>query len=153
MVDASNAVELDAAATLLLPLGRRCDCCRGCCWCFFPPAPEPSPGERFDGEYRHTRPTVRQREQTGRALEHLTLAMKQPSQEARRRGWRGGMAVVVARGGEEEWCCFDGRPIVGGFGKQDNERRLLLKGQIPKGSYNSIFRANEVSSVLVGVPV
>jgi hypothetical protein len=44
---------------------------------------------RLDGEYRHSIPQVKHREQTGLALEHLTLAKKQPSQDARRRGCRG----------------------------------------------------------------
>ncbi len=43
----------------------------------------------LDGEYRHSIPQARHREHIGRALEHLTLARKQPSQEARSRCWRG----------------------------------------------------------------
>lgn len=42
----------------------------------------------LEGEYRHSIPQARQREHIGRALEHLTLARKHPSHEARRRGWR-----------------------------------------------------------------
>ncbi len=44
---------------------------------------------RLEGEYRHSIPQARQREQIGLAFEHLTFARKQPSQDARRRGWRG----------------------------------------------------------------
>lgn len=43
---------------------------------------------RLEGEYRHSMPHARHREQMGLALEHLTLARKHPSHEARRRGWR-----------------------------------------------------------------
>lgn len=40
----------------------------------------------LDGEYRHSMPQVRHLEQIGLAFEHFTLARKQPSQDARRRG-------------------------------------------------------------------
>lgn len=43
---------------------------------------------RLEGEYRHSMPQAKQREHIGRALEHLTLAKKHPSHEARSRGWR-----------------------------------------------------------------
>ena len=43
----------------------------------------------LEGEYRHSIPQARHREQIGLALEHLTFARKQPSQDARSRGWRG----------------------------------------------------------------
>ena len=151
MVDASNGVELDAAATLLRLLVRRCDCCCcGCCWCFLGPALKPPPGERLDGEYRHTRPTARQREQTGRALEHLTLARKQPSQEARRRGWRGGTVVVAAREGGEWCCCFDVRAMA--WVESENRTRKMVPGKekYSKGSYTSNVWTEEVSRVLVG---
>lgn len=42
-----------------------------------------------DGLYLQSVPQVRQREQIGRALLHLTFARKQPSQLARKRGIRG----------------------------------------------------------------
>lgn len=42
-----------------------------------------------DGLYLHSVPQVRQREQIGRALLHLTFARKQPSQLARKRWIRG----------------------------------------------------------------
>lgn len=42
----------------------------------------------LDGEYRHSMPQARQREHIGLAFEHLTLAKKQPSHDARSRGWR-----------------------------------------------------------------
>lgn len=42
----------------------------------------------LDGEYRQSMPQARQREHIGLAFEHLTLAKKQPSHEARSRGWR-----------------------------------------------------------------
>lgn len=42
----------------------------------------------LDGEYRHSRPQAKHLEHKGLALEHLTLAKKQPSQDARRRGGR-----------------------------------------------------------------
>lgn len=35
----------------------------------------------------------------GRALEHLTLARKHPSQEARRRGFAAGYLLLMFRGG------------------------------------------------------
>lgn len=41
-------------------------------------------------------PQVRHLEHIGLALEHLTLARKQPSQDARRRGWRCLEAVAMA---------------------------------------------------------
>lgn len=40
-------------------------------------------------------PQVRHLEHIGLALEHLTLARKQPSQDARRRGWRCLEAVAM----------------------------------------------------------
>ena len=55
---------------------------------------------RLDGEYRHSIPQVRHREHNGLALEHLTFARKQPSQEARRRGWRGFVEAMI---GERRW--------------------------------------------------
>jgi hypothetical protein len=43
-------------------------------------------------------PQARQREQHGRAFEHLTFARKQPSHDARSRGWRGfPFGVMLAR--------------------------------------------------------
>lgn len=42
----------------------------------------------LEGEYLQSMPQARHLEQIGLALEHLTLARKQPSQDARRRGWR-----------------------------------------------------------------
>lgn len=58
-------------------------------------------------------PQVRHREQMGLDLEHLTLARKQPSQDARIRGWRGlvelGMAtkrdVTKRKKGKEAFLC------------------------------------------------
>ena len=51
-------------------------------------------------------PQVRHLEHIGLALEHLTLARKQPSQDARRRGWRCleavAMAVIGRRSGDIE---------------------------------------------------
>lgn len=41
-------------------------------------------------------PQVRHLEHIGLAFEHLTLARKQPSQDARRRGWRCLVAVAMA---------------------------------------------------------
>jgi hypothetical protein len=49
-----------------------------------------------EGECLQNRPTMRQREQTGRALEHLTLARKHPSQVARRRGFELPMGGDIA---------------------------------------------------------
>lgn len=46
-----------------------------------------------DGLYLQSVPQVRQREQIGRALLHLTFARKQPSQLARKR-WIRGFAVA-----------------------------------------------------------
>lgn len=53
-------------------------------------------------------PQARQREQMGLALEHLTLARKQPSHDALSRGWRGldeldifRTVVVYSRAGAE----------------------------------------------------
>ena len=50
---------------------------------------------RLEGEYRHSIPQVRQREQIGLALEHLTLARKHPSHDARRRGCRGFEVLAI----------------------------------------------------------
>lgn len=43
----------------------------------------------LDGEYRHSMPHARHLEQIGRAFEHLTLAMKHPSQDCLSRTGRG----------------------------------------------------------------
>jgi len=53
----------------------------------------------LEGEYRHSMPQERHLEHMGRALEHLTLARKHPSQDARRRGWRGfdELAIYIKR--------------------------------------------------------
>lgn len=60
-----------------------------------PPLPPAPAVVRLEGEYWHIRPTVRQREHMGRALEHLTLARKQPSQDARSRGLEGSVVLIV----------------------------------------------------------
>jgi hypothetical protein len=52
-------------------------------------------------------PQARHREHIGRALEHLTFARKQPSQDARSRCWRGfaeAMAEDVWAGGVWSWA-------------------------------------------------
>ena len=53
--------------------------------------PPPDLGFPFllESEYRHSMPQVRHRVQAGFALEHLTFARKQPSQDSRKRGRRG----------------------------------------------------------------
>jgi len=56
----------------------------------------------LEGEYRHSIPQARCREQIGLALDQLTLARKQPSQDRRRHSGRG--FTILAMNLVWKWC-------------------------------------------------